>query len=156
MGGQLYLCTAATDGRIAVWTCDVSGPAVALALQLDAHQSGINAVAAHVHDMHVRLVSGGDDGDVVVHRLQQTVSGLVCLVQQRIVNAHASSVTGVAFTTTGSIVSVSVDCRLCVWSGDALELVHARVIDVADAAALVTICDGVVIAGMGMQVLQLH
>ncbi|KAL7751507.1 WD repeat-containing protein 6 [Sorochytrium milnesiophthora] len=135
------------------------------------HQSGINAfdVAVNAERDTLTVVSGGDDNavsyaELAYHRDSQ---GWQVTAQESLPNAHASSVTGIAFLRSAekpTFVSVAVDQRINVWTKlpgvqrPTLDQGHyLSVADVSDLDVVQTQPNNwrAVVVGLGMQTLDI-
>ncbi|XP_040264605.1 WD repeat-containing protein 6 isoform X1 [Bufo bufo] len=160
---RVMLCSAATDGRIALWdiTATVShadrllekghpdcplpdlGP---VCFTVSAHQCGVNSLCVQMTmDGQYLVASGGDDNSISVcwltldHTSQEDPRGAVQLLRSVSVNsAHAAHVTGLRILGDDLLVSVSVDQRLSLWSlgENGLQHVATRFCHVADVSGL--------------------
>ncbi|XP_075039671.1 tRNA (34-2'-O)-methyltransferase regulator WDR6 [Mixophyes fleayi] len=160
---RVMLCSAATDGRIALWditsTIDYAGRMLQmehtegrpqdlgpLCFTVSAHQCGINSL--HVQKTkngHYFVASGGDDNSIHVcwltldHMSVDGQTGGVQLLKSFSANtAHAAHVTGLRILREDLLASVSVDQRLTLWTlGDeGLQHVATRFCHVADVSEL--------------------
>nr|XP_015203563.1 PREDICTED: WD repeat-containing protein 6 [Lepisosteus oculatus] len=159
-----FLCSAATDGRIALWdlTEVVEGAEGLTAapqcwgegspcLCVPAHQSGVNSLAVwgSASSECLLLASGGDDGSLTVSRIGVQYNtrdtggasaSLRLLGQTSAPCAHAAPLTALQFLTSDLLATVSVDQRVALWRlcGEGrLRWQGALFSHVADAAGLV-------------------
>ncbi|CAB1329450.1 unnamed protein product [Coregonus sp. 'balchen'] len=162
----VFLFSAATDGRIAVWDMSTMANSedkphtVALAptspcLTVPAHQSGVNTLAVweeglgagHTDGARITLASGGDDGQlsvalIRVQYLGEEVEGsrvyLQLQSQWSVALAHAAPLTALRMLSPGLLVSTSPDQRVCLWklASTGLSQQGALISHVADAAGL--------------------
>ncbi|XP_055748766.1 WD repeat-containing protein 6-like [Salvelinus fontinalis] len=163
---RVFLFSAATDGRIAVWDMSTVAnsedrpPTAALAptspcLTVPAHQNGVNTLAVweeglgagHTDEARITLASGGDDGQLSVALIRVQYQGgavggsRVCLQLQSqwsVALAHAAPLTALRMLSPGLLVSTSPDQRVCLWrlATTGLSQQGALVSHVADAAGL--------------------
>ncbi|KAM5148546.1 tRNA (34-2'-O)-methyltransferase regulator WDR6 [Mantella aurantiaca] len=156
---RLWLCSAATDGRIAFW--DVTSTVDYAHMMLDnectngrpqdlgsacttlsIHQCGINSL--HIRktgEGHYLLASGGDDNSIHLCKLElegksdDGCPGKVRLLQsQSVTSAHAAQITGLYFLQDTLMASASIDQRLTLWGlrEDGLQHIATRICHVTD------------------------
>lgn len=160
---RVLLCSAATDGRIALW--DISGTVShadrilekghidcplqdlgSICFTLSTHQCGINSLCVQMcSDGQYLVASGGDDNSICVcwlkldYMSQDGPQGGVQLLRTvSATSAHAAHVTGLRILRDDLLVSVSVDQRLTLWNlGDnGLQQVATKFCHVADVSEL--------------------
>ncbi|KAM9326731.1 tRNA (34-2'-O)-methyltransferase regulator WDR6 [Gastrophryne carolinensis] len=161
---RVWLCSAATDGRIAFWditstihhayeTLDnelVNGQPQDLGpvcFSLPAHQCGTNSLhIQRTKEGQYLVATGGDDNSIHVCRLEMHSKpedsswpgGYHVLNPFTFTSAHAAHVTGLRILQENLLVSSSVDQRLTLWSltSDGLQHLATRFCHVADVSEL--------------------
>lgn len=158
--------TATTGGHLAVWDRKAmekqEGPIKPL-VETTVHQSGVNCIAVNKVDTSTWLVlSGGDDTDVVLTRLEVTgtaaeVIPVWCSGGRM---GHAAQVTGLCVVG-NLVVTTSVDQRVVVWRvmQEECEWVASKCCSVADVAAIDCWMEGnrlmCSVVGVGMELVSL-
>ncbi|XP_066452896.1 tRNA (34-2'-O)-methyltransferase regulator WDR6 [Eleutherodactylus coqui] len=160
---RIMLCSAATDGRIALWDISATIPLADRMLEKDhpdcplqdlgpvcftipAHQCGINSLCVQMtKDRQYLVASGGDDNSICVYWLildhtsqDGSREGVQLLRAVSANSAHAAHVTGLRFLRDDLLVSVSVDQRLTLWNleDSGLQHVGTKFCHVADVSEL--------------------
>ncbi|XP_066553679.1 tRNA (34-2'-O)-methyltransferase regulator WDR6 [Amia ocellicauda] len=135
-----FLCSAATDGRIAVWDLTevvVGGSWLSASprcqgllpsLCVRAHQSGVNSLAVWEVGGRLQLASGGDDGSLTVSTIgvqyppgdtegahSHSAVSLTLDGQTSVPCAHAAPLTALQLLTPDLLATTSADQRLLLW-----------------------------------------
>jgi hypothetical protein len=193
------LVSAATDGCIAFWNLstlltnwltiktptdvdDKCSHGVTLhehllMLSISVHQSGVNDVSVIVlNDSLIGVASVGDDNALVICLCRVSHDGHMTLIEQvKSADAHHSSITGVEYISNTTLLTSSIDQRLCVWSWSystayndndtciSLSLHKERDIihDVIDTTSLLvhktnSDCTCVLVCGIGIECIELN
>ncbi|XP_072276700.1 tRNA (34-2'-O)-methyltransferase regulator WDR6 [Pyxicephalus adspersus] len=160
---RVWLCSAATDGRIAIWDItstveraykfvdyketdglpwDLRSPFTTLSI----HQCGINSMHIQkTREGHYLLASGGDDNSIQICKLYLYANsadgqfGGICLLHSFSINpAHAAHVTGLRILRQDLLASASVDQRLTLWylGDDGQQHLATKISHVADVSEL--------------------
>ncbi|XP_022689209.1 WD repeat-containing protein 6-like isoform X1 [Varroa jacobsoni] len=120
-----------------------------------AHQSGVNAL-----DVRGSLVAtGGDDNAITLSRITHSGSVTAVEVICRVVNAHATQITGVLWVGDYHLLSTSIDQRVTLWKlldGKSLEPQWTKMTAVADVAGFTLFAENryVLIVGQGLEVIS--
>uniref|UniRef100_A0A8C4TKY3 tRNA (34-2'-O)-methyltransferase regulator WDR6 n=1 Tax=Erpetoichthys calabaricus TaxID=27687 RepID=A0A8C4TKY3_ERPCA len=175
---QMFLCSGATDGNIAIWDIsesatkeeneDSSAPQwLTPSLLVSAHQCGVNCLDVGETEVpgQYLVLSGSDDNSlhVCLVDISNRMAPLQLLRTFSVVSAHAAPITGARWLTPHFLVSASVDQRVVLWSvrEASLSWQEACLSHVADVSSLeiwqkedgdktvLSVC------GQGLQVLQL-
>ncbi|KAJ2616683.1 WD repeat-containing protein 6 [Coemansia sp. RSA 1365] len=187
---RTLLVSGATNGKVSFWdisnftTCtnDMSDEkqlrskeadlCSSLLAVHDVHQSGVNSIYIQLSTENVckenplvLVATGGDDGCVVVRKIEVDKTQAIMVAEVRHTNAHASSVKGVVLLENELLCSVSTDQRLALWTlpksdqtpDTQLRLLAMTFTQVADPSALhlVKRCRErylLIVAGMGMEI----
>ncbi|XP_064630402.1 tRNA (34-2'-O)-methyltransferase regulator WDR6-like [Lineus longissimus] len=132
---------------------------------IEAHQSGVNALAVRklTDDVYL-LASGGDDNALVLTEfcITDSPSAVAARREIRQASAHATQITGIRFIGE-QLMTISIDQRAVSWKwsfeNKTLEICEVKFVDVADISS----CDHwrysdedvVVLSGTGLQLLRL-
>ncbi|KAG1680284.1 WD repeat-containing protein 6 [Nymphon striatum] len=146
------LLSGGTDGVICIWAISFleDSEYFKAALEIEHHQSGVNALAvSHISESTVLVGSGGDDNAIALSFITFDVNNSHPCVQSTmhfaVPSAHASQITGFKFLSGSDkeyFITASVDQRLILWKcsilNDILDIIQIKTIisSVSDISSL--------------------
>lgn len=156
VSGKALIVSGGTDGLLQLHSLD---PTYSLSLvsQLQAHQSGVNAMA--MHPSQPLVISGGDDGKVSL--VSMDLKSLQMFLVASIPEAHRSTITGLCWLSEEHFLSVAVDQRVIVWrmstglGGSRIGKERQVLTQVADAGAAIVQDSYLLIAGAGIEAIPI-
>lgn len=147
---RLFVVSGGTDGLLVL----SEGRSLRALTQIRAHQSGINSLCISKTNL---VSTGGDDGRLTIYKVDPNNDCNLELVREE-QQAHQSTITGLEWLTSETLISTSCDQRLKVWQiiPKTLRPLSSNFIEVCDVAGLQLLSpEEILIYGAGLQLLPL-